>query len=90
MSTRKKIWLYFFGIITLALLAGIISWPKGPDIKFGNVYKELKLHLGLDLQGGAHLVYEADLSRVEPQNYEEAMMGAVSYTHLTLPTNREV
>lgn len=75
MSIRKKIWLYFLGILILAILAGLITWPKGPDINFDNIHKELKLHLGLDLQGGAHLVYEADLSKVEPQNHEEAMMG---------------
>lgn len=80
--SRKKIWFIFLGILILAVLAGLIDWPKGPDIRFKNpftqgkeFYKELKLHLGLDLQGGTHLVYEADLSRVEPANYEEAMTG---------------
>jgi protein-export membrane protein SecD len=75
MSIRRKTWLTFLGILILAMLAGLVSWPKGPDINFGNIKKELKLHLGLDLQGGAHLVYEADLSKVEPENHEEAMMG---------------
>ncbi len=75
MSIRKKIWLTFAGILILVLLAGIVDWPKGPDIRIKDYYKELKVHLGLDLQGGSHLVYEADLTRVEPQNYEEAMAG---------------
>ncbi|MEK7520067.1 MAG: protein translocase subunit SecD, partial [Patescibacteria group bacterium] len=30
---------------------------------------------GLDLQGGTHLVYVADLSTVAPENYAEAMAG---------------
>jgi protein-export membrane protein SecD len=79
MSNRRKIWLTFLGILILAVLAGLIDWPKGPDL---NLYplkipyeKELKVHLGLDLQGGAHLVYEADLSKVEPENYDSSMAG---------------
>lgn len=31
--------------------------------------------LGLDLQGGAHLVYEADLSSIEKDKYTESMQG---------------
>ena len=75
MNIRRKIWLTFLGIIVLVALAGVIDWPKGPDIRIQNYYKELKLHLGLDLQGGVHLVYEADLSNIMPENYEDAMEG---------------
>ncbi|MFH1838572.1 MAG: protein translocase subunit SecD [Candidatus Kuenenbacteria bacterium] len=64
MSIRKKTWLTFCGIIILAGLAGIAIWPNGPDIKIGKYFKELKYHLGLDLQGGAHLVYETDVSKI--------------------------
>lgn len=32
-------------------------------------------HLGLDLQGGTHLVYEADLSGVDKSRYDESMEG---------------
>lgn len=31
--------------------------------------------LGLDLQGGTHLVYQADLSQIEQQNSDDAMQG---------------
>lgn len=69
----------FLGILVLSVLAGIVDWPKGPDINinFGstNINREVKLNLGLDLQGGAHLVYEADLSEIEPSEYEDAMDG---------------
>lgn len=46
-------------IIILAILAFSVSIviPKGPN--FG---KEIKAHLGLDLQGGAQLIYEIDTS----------------------------
>jgi len=32
-------------------------------------------HLGLDLQGGTHLVYEADLSQIKKENLSSAMDG---------------
>ena len=35
----------------------------------------MPFRLGLDLQGGSHLVYEADLSKAEREGYEEAMQG---------------
>ncbi|HRY52583.1 MAG TPA: protein translocase subunit SecD [Candidatus Portnoybacteria bacterium] len=38
-------------------------------------YFNLPFRLGLDLQGGTHLVYEADLSSVEKSQYTEAMDG---------------
>ncbi len=31
--------------------------------------------LGLDLKGGTHLVYEADLSNIKSENYDSAMQG---------------
>ena len=38
-------------------------------------YFNVPFHLGLDLQGGTHLVYEADLSQIEKNRYGEAMDG---------------
>lgn len=35
----------------------------------------LPFRLGLDLQGGTHLVYEADLSNIDKSQYSEAMQG---------------
>lgn len=79
MTKRNKIRLTFVGILILALLAGIVDWPKGPDLDLYPIKipyeKELKVHLGLDLQGGSHLVYEADLSKVDSENYDSSMAG---------------
>lgn len=75
MSIRKKLWLTLGGILILFLLAGIVDWPKGPDIKIGNYKKELKVHLGLDLQGGTHLVYQADTSEIPSEDRAEALEG---------------
>ncbi len=41
-------------------------FPKFPSVDF---------HLGLDLKGGTHLVYQADLSQIEKSKYGEAMEG---------------
>lgn len=76
---RKYVWLAFLGILVVSVLAGIVAWPKGPDINVqlgsNSLQRELKLNLGLDLQGGTHLVYEADLSEIPEEEYEEAMEG---------------
>jgi len=56
---RRNLWIFFFCIIVVTALAGLIDWPKGPNF-FG---KEIKVHEGLDLQGGTHLVYELDTSK---------------------------
>ncbi len=76
MSIRKKTWLTFCGILILTGLAGVVVWPGGPDIKIGKYFKELKYHLGLDLQGGAHLVYETDVSKIPLQEREAAVLAA--------------
>ncbi|MBU1167798.1 protein translocase subunit SecD, partial [Patescibacteria group bacterium] len=76
---RKKIWLAFAAILVLTILAGVIDYPKGPDLKIDwgdfKVDKEIKINLGLDLQGGAHLVYEADMSNKAPEEYDDALAG---------------
>jgi len=45
---------------------------KSPNIP---LFFNLPFRLGLDLQGGTHLVYEADLSQVDAKNQSTAMNG---------------
>lgn len=73
MTYRKKLWIFFGGIVLLTVLAGVVDWPKGPNIKLGKWERELKVRLGLDLQGGASLVYEADTSGIEDQDRADAI-----------------
>jgi len=75
MSIRRKIWLSFGVILIMVVLAGLVDWPSGPDIKIGNYFKELKVHLGLDLQGGAHLLYSANTTDIEAGQESSAMEG---------------
>jgi protein-export membrane protein SecD len=65
-------------IIILALFVGLISYPKTVSF-FPPVYEKLsaiKINLGLDLQGGIHLEYKADLSGVEEDKQSEALQAA--------------
>lgn len=57
-STRVRI--VFSTIFLLAVFAALIVWPSAPGW-FGR----FKIHLGLDLQGGTHLVYQADVSALD-------------------------
>ncbi|MDO8505656.1 MAG: protein translocase subunit SecD [bacterium] len=43
-------------------------------VRIGN-YPARPFRLGLDLQGGAHLVYEADVSKIESGERDDAMSG---------------
>ncbi|MFZ5559704.1 MAG: protein translocase subunit SecD [Patescibacteria group bacterium] len=82
---RSKIQLLVPGIFILVILAGSLDypilWDKGADwinsnigIKIPHFYK-LPFRLGLDLQGGTHLVYEADLSNIEAGERDPSLEG---------------
>ncbi len=64
-----------FGIIlALALAAGYFDFPKSPDLKIGNWVRG-NVQLGLDLQGGSRLVYEADVSQLQKADQKNAVDG---------------
>jgi len=85
----KVRWLVL-GIFVLAILAGSLDypvlWDKAADylnyqseqlklgIKIPHFYK-LPFRLGLDLQGGTHLIYEANLSEIEEKERQDSMEG---------------
>lgn len=68
----KKSWYTLIFIIIITVLAVLIDIPNGPN--FG---KETKVHLGLDLQGGTHLVYELDDSKIEDADKKDATQSVV-------------
>lgn len=77
MNQRQKLLVKFILVIVLALVVGLISYPK-MAVKIPPVYNalnKLKINLGLDLQGGIHLEYKADLSQVESGKVDEAMQA---------------
>ena len=79
MSSKRKTLLNFLLIIVMAIVTSYVVYPqnKGIDIqKYGiNYQNDLKFHLGLDLQGGTHLVYQSDLSQIKEEDKETALEG---------------
>ena len=66
-------------LIAIILLVTFASWVVASNkIALPIIGEREGLRLGLDLQGGTHLVYEADLSKKAPtQTEEEAMQGVM-------------
>jgi len=69
--------LNFILVLILAGFAASIVWPSGPNY-FG---REMKIHLGLDLQGGSQLTYEIDTSGLgdkDPKNAQAETVDLMS------------
>jgi protein-export membrane protein SecD len=65
MKAQTKIRLSLLGILLLTVLAGLVSWPSGPTVPGRDV---VKVNLGLDMQGGVALLYQADVSQVPEED----------------------
>ena len=77
MSIRRKIWVKFFLVALLFAVAALIASPK-PISKpawLGNFLAKMKINLGLDLQGGIHLIYKVDTSAVDSEKIPDALTG---------------
>ena len=74
---KKQLWIKILFIILIVLGSIIIDMPNGPNIKLGNWHREIKVHLGLDLQGGTHMVYELDMSKIESEDFDDAAQSVV-------------
>jgi len=75
--TRKKLWLTFAAIVILVLATSELALPYWPaDFPLTTWFKSHNFKLGLDLQGGAELTYEADLSKVDSSKQSDALEGA--------------
>ncbi|MDP2864443.1 MAG: protein translocase subunit SecD, partial [bacterium] len=82
---KRKIYLKILIIFILAFFAGNLSYPKyfNQGVDFLNQKLSFKMphfpdtpfKLGLDLQGGTHLVYEADLSSIAESGKADSMEG---------------
>jgi len=83
--SKKKTYIIIAIIFVLAFFAANLAYPNylNGGIDFLNWKFNLKLphfwdvplKLGLDLQGGTHLIYEADLSNIEKEDYSSSMEG---------------
>ncbi len=84
MSKRKN-YISIIFILVLAFFVGAFSFPKylNQGVDFVNEkiswnfphFWDVPFELGLDLQGGTHLIYEADLSNIESDDYDSSMQG---------------
>jgi preprotein translocase subunit SecD len=72
---RQRLWITFAIIIGLTILAGFIAWPSTTRIHIGTWNRDVTLRQGLDLKGGAHLVYEADTSKLDSAQVAGAIEG---------------
>lgn len=80
-SQGKKIGWKIVLIFLIGLMAGFFNYPKAWDkavdwtgLGLPHFYN-LPFKLGLDLQGGTHLIYEADLSNISPESHKDSMEG---------------
>ena len=71
MARRNK--LLFFVVLILFVLALLILFPIDKGILGGK-----GIRLGLDLQGGTRIIYQADLSSIEQSEWDSAIDGAIT------------
>ena len=70
--SKNKVYITVSAIFILAFLAGNLVYPKFLNLPY---LPNIPFKLGLDLQGGIHLVYEADMSGIEAQEYGSSLQG---------------
>ncbi|MDD5606105.1 MAG: protein translocase subunit SecD [Patescibacteria group bacterium] len=70
----KRAWL--IGVIVVVLVGALIVDLPG-FAKLLGISADFRVRQGLDLQGGTHLVYETDLSKVEAGGEADAATGVV-------------
>jgi preprotein translocase subunit SecD len=58
---RERNYLFLVGIIFIALIAGWINLPDNPGLHIGPINKDIRVHEGLDLQGGLQVLLQADV-----------------------------
>ncbi|MEK7462650.1 MAG: protein translocase subunit SecD [Patescibacteria group bacterium] len=70
-SPQTETFLRFFKAAVVLVIVGIIAWFINTNALGDNPSQPFKL--GLDLAGGSHLVYEADVTKIDPAEVPELM-----------------
>jgi len=70
--SKKKTYIAVLAIFILAFFAGNLVYPQLLNLPY---LPNIPFKLGLDLQGGIHLVYEADMSGIEASEYNSSLQG---------------
>jgi len=68
----RWIWITLLTILLLATAAGIFVLPSSWGRRVGETISRQDFRLGLDLSGGAQLIYELDTSKLEERDKGEA------------------
>lgn len=75
MTKKTKVRITALSILLLAIGAGYIVYPNSPAISLGSFQRTGNVQLGLDLQGGSQLLYQADVSQVAEADRADAVNG---------------
>lgn len=69
----------FYLIIALTLFVAVVALPREDRVfsALGMKNAQLKVRQGLDLQGGAALTYQADLSKLKAEEKAKAIQGVI-------------
>lgn len=74
---KTRLYLSFVAILILAAAALYIDLPQGSKIDLRSIKigysQKFNTHLGLDLQGGSHLEYQADFTNIAPADQPDAL-----------------
>ncbi|MEK7631361.1 MAG: protein translocase subunit SecD [Patescibacteria group bacterium] len=76
MTLRRRVWITFGGIVALSIVVAYVALPARflPRLPF--LSRQFDLKLGLDLRGGASLVYEANTSAMSSADQAQALESA--------------
>lgn len=84
-TSRGRVRMIFIGIVVVAFLAATLDFPRYYNSSMDWVNKKIgtnfshfwekPFRLGLDLQGGTHLIYDADTAKLEEAQKAEAVEG---------------
>lgn len=75
MSPRKRAWIGFTAVVLLFFISLGFALPQAwQKVGLPGLSRD-GFRLGLDLQGGTHLVYETDMSQIPPGERGEALQG---------------
>lgn len=80
MNAIQKLRLRFVGVVLLGLFSALLAYPKlvafAPPME--RFFGTLQMNYGLDLQGGIHLEYLADIGGIPSDQQAEALEAAVA------------
>lgn len=80
MNAKQKTRWHFVGVVLLGLVSALIAYPRlvsfAPPVE--QFLGKLKMNYGLDLQGGIHLEYLADVKDITNDKQAEALEAAVA------------